>query len=109
MKEEVKRFLNSIFYEGEEKELDTLDIEKVILHKKEQNYEVIMHAENVLPYEIACKLKLAALNKIHGTEKCSITLKYDTISKESVLEYLQNILQIFKTKRPSLGSVFEGN
>ncbi len=107
MKEEVKRFLNSISYEGSEEELKDLEIEKVLFHKMEKYYEVIFSEEKVLPYEVANLLVTTALNKIHGESPCKITFHYKEVTEEDLLEYVTNILKIIRIKKPSLGSILE--
>ena len=108
MKEDVVRFLDSISFTEPKEGLENLEIEKVLFHKKEKSYEVIMHQENVLPFEQASSLLLACQNKIHGQDECHITFHYDLITEEDKLDYLSHLCEIYKVKKPSLGSVLDG-
>ncbi len=107
MNDELTRFLNSISYDGERDCLNELEIEKVLFHKNEKRYEVKLHGTHVLPYEITSKLLLACQNKIHGKEECNITFCYDEVTNEDVLSYLTSLKEIYKYKKPSLGSVLD--
>ena len=107
MKDELERFLNSISYEGNKEDLQNIEIEKVLFHKDSRLYEVILTSEKVIPYETVSELFLAAQNGIHGKEKCKITMKYQTIDPESVLDYVTHIAKIIKVRKPSLGSILD--
>ncbi len=105
MQEDVKRFLDSISYEKEYEELNQIEIEKVYLNKAKRLFNVVMLSENLLPYEVASSLLLASQNKIHGKENCTITLKFNHMKEEILQDYLENILKIYKMKKPSLSGV----
>ena len=107
MNDELERFLNSISYEGNREDLQNIEIEKVLFHKDTRLYEVILTSEKVIPYETVSELFLAAQNGIHGKEKCKITMKYQTIEEESVLDYVTHIAKIIKVRKPSLGSILD--
>jgi len=107
MKDDVKRFIESISYDGEQEGLEDLEIEKVLFNRTKETFEVIMTKENVLPYNVAFKLLLASKNGIHHKNNCKITLKYKKITEEDIKVYLMEILKICKVKKPSLSSVFE--
>ncbi len=105
MQDDVVRFLDSISYEGERDSFIDLEIEKVLLNKAKKFFEVIMVRPKPLPYQASSELLLASKNGIHGKEKCIITLKYNEIMAQDILDYLTEILKIYKRKKPSLGSV----
>ena len=105
MQEDVKRFLDSISYEKEYEELNQIEIEKVYLNKAKRLFNVVMLSEDLLPYEVASSLLLAGQNKIHGKENCTITLKFNHMKEEILQDYLENILKIYKMKKPSLSGV----
>ncbi len=107
MKDDVKRFIESISYDGDTLPLQTIEIEKVLLNRRNETFEVIMTRDEVLPYEIASSLLLASKNGIHNKDKCFITLKYKEVKEQDKLEYLKEIFKIYKIKKPSLQSVFE--
>ena len=105
MQEDVKRFLDSISYEKKYEELNQIEIEKVYLNKAKRLFNVVMLSEDLLPYEVASSLLLASQNKIHGKENCTITLKFNHMKEEILQDYLENILKIYKMKKPSLSGV----
>ena len=94
MNDELHRFLKSISYEEKIDDLNGLEIEKVLLNRSKETFEVIMKKDTVLPYEVAYALLLASKNGINNKEKCKITLKYDTVNDENFLDYLKEILKI---------------
>ena len=71
--DELKRFLNSINMTYNE-ELDNTDILKVVYNRESELYNVFLHSENVLSYDIVNSLFLAAKNKINGKDKLIKTL-----------------------------------
>ncbi len=105
MQEDVKRFLDSISYDKDYEELKKLSIEKVYLNKAKRLFNVVMVSEDLLPYEVASSLLLASQNKIHGKENCVITLKYNKMNEETLKEYIDNLLKVYKMKKPSLSGV----
>ena len=105
MQEDVKRFLDSISYDKEYEELNQIEIEKVYLNKAKRLFNVVMVSEDLLPYEVASSLLLASQNKIYGKENCTITLKFNHMKEETLRDYLENILKIYKMKKPSLSGV----
>ena len=72
MKDDVKRFIESISYDGEQEGLEDLEIEKVLFNRTKETFEVIMTKENVLPYNVAFKLLLASKNGIHHKNNCIV-------------------------------------
>ncbi len=107
MADDVKRFLNSIQFPIDEELLKKLEIEKVLLHKMTNTFEVILKNPDVLPYETVKKLFLASSKGINQKEKCIITLKYAQIKDEDMILYLKELLQELVLKKPSLGCILE--
>jgi len=107
MQDDVVRFLNSISFTEDRSALENIEIEKVLYNKTKKIYEVIMKNEKVLPYNVVSSLLLASQNGINNKGKCIITLKYAEITKEDVLKNIEEILKIYRIKKPSLGSVFD--
>ena len=105
MQEDVKRFLDSISYDKDYEELNNISIEKVYLNKAKRLFNVMMVSEKLLSYEVASSLLLASQNKIHGKENCMITLKHNKLDEDTLKGYLENILKIYKMKKPSLSGV----
>ena len=67
---DVTRFLDSISYPSEREELKNIEIEKVLLHRKDGYFEVYLKEDVPLAYNAAKELLACASNGIHGTEKC---------------------------------------
>ena len=107
MQSDVVRFLDSISFQGNREELQHIEIEKVLLNKRTRNFEVIMHQANVLPYQTAYDLLMAAKGGIHQQEKCTITLKYDYITEQDIISYLDEIIKSIRIKKPSLAGVLD--
>jgi len=107
MQNDVVRFLDSINYPSEREELQNIEIEKVLFHRKDALYEVVMTKDTVLPYEIAKTLISLSKKGIKGKDKCLITLKYNHIEDSEVIMYLKAILQEYIEKKPSLISILD--
>ena len=58
-----KRFLDSISFSENRENLQDLTIEKVLLHKKEETFEVVMTSKHVLPFLAAEALVKASKNE----------------------------------------------
>ena len=107
MAEDVKRFLDSISFSENRENLQDLTIEKVLLHKKEETFEVVMTSKHVLPFLAAEALVKASKKGIHQKEKCFITFKYQDITEDNLLEYVQSLLKECVSKKPSLVSILD--
>ena len=106
MNDEVKRFLDSIDYQDED-DLSSLDILKVLLHKDDLLYEVILHSKSPLPKESADNIIKASSNKINKKYKCIIKFNYDEINEQDIANYFKGIISDVCLKKPSLGFLKE--
>ena len=91
MADDVVRFLDSISFGDNRDEVKDVNIEKVLLHKKDETFEVVMTRSQVLPYEVATSLIQASKKGIHQKEKCFITLKYESVTEDDVVSYLEHM------------------
>ena len=107
MQNDVVRFLDSIGYPEARDELKNVEIEKVLLHRKEEFFEVILKHDVVLPYEVSKQLVDCSKKGIHGKEKCIITFHYLAVLESDVLDYVKSMLKESAEKKPSLVTVLE--
>lgn len=66
---DIKAFFKSINFMSINKDLEEMTIDKVILNKKEEVFNVYLHSKKVLPITDIDALKDASLNKINGEYK----------------------------------------
>ena len=107
MAEDVVRFLDSISFSEDRSLLKDLSIEKVLLHKMTKVFEVILVHPSVLPYSLVSSLFKASENGIKNKEKCQITLKYQEVTEEDILNYVTALIQEWVEKKPSLVGLLE--
>ena len=107
MQNDVTRFLDSISYPSERKELKNIEIEKVLLHRKDSYFEVYLKGDVPLPYNKARELLACASNGIHGTEKCYVVFHYQAVFDSDISLYIEGLLKDLIIKKPSLSSVLE--
>ena len=107
MAEDVVRFLDSISFSEDRSLLKDLSIEKVLLHKMTKVFEVILVHPSVLPYSLVSSLFNASENGIKNKEKCQITLKYQEVTEEDILNYVTALIQEWVEKKPSLVGLLE--
>ena len=105
MADDVKRFLDSIAYKENREDVKNVQISKVLLHKNVHLFEVVMHNNEVLPYETVRNLYKACENKINQKEECTITLEYQSVTKEDVVNYVSAMMKEYVEEKPSLISV----
>ena len=105
MADDVKRFLDSIAYKENREDVKNVQISKVLLHKNVHLFEVVMHNNEVLPYETVRNLYKACENKINQKEECTITLEYQSVTKEDVVNYVAAMMKEYVEEKPSLISV----
>ena len=72
---DIHSFFKSINFIPEKNTFDEIEIEKVILNKKSETFNVYLYSKNVLPIEEVDALLNAKENKINGIYKCNIILK----------------------------------
>ena len=107
MQNDVTRFLDSISYPSEREELKNIEIEKVLLHRKDGFFEVYLKGDVPLPYNAAKELLVCASNGIHGTEKCCVVFHYQAVLDSDISLYIEGLLKDLIIKKPSLSSVLE--
>ena len=78
MNEEIRRFFNSIGFNGEG--FNEAVIEKVILKKKEEKFYVYIKNKDVIDLEYVNQLFLCGCNGINGSKKCNIILNYENVT-----------------------------
>ncbi len=99
--EELKRFLASINFDYCD-DLNRTIIDKVVLKKDTETYNVYLKSENVLDYDLVISLFNAAKKGINGTYKCFIELSYDNITDNDINGYINHILSAIVFEHPSL-------
>lgn len=99
---EVERFLKSIDFNKYPEAFAKSSIEKVILNKKTENFQVYFHMPEPLTYEISKELFEHAKKGIHNQLSCSIYISYDSYNDDNVLEYVSGIKQDLLFEKPSL-------
>ena len=99
--EELQRFLNSIEFTYTEEFSNTV-IKKVVLNKETKVYNVYLKCTNVLEYETVTELFRCAKKGINGKDLCYITLLYENITENDMLEYAKKILSSIIFEHPSL-------
>ena len=100
MNEEIKRFFNSIGFNGEG--FNEAVIEKVILKKKEEKFYVYIKNKDVIDLEYVNQLFLCGCNGINGSKKCNIILNYENVTFEDIKKYIDYLIDEMIIKRPSL-------
>lgn len=99
MNDEVKRFFDSLNFKSDE--FNDAVIEKVILNKAKESFEVIIKLPKVVNKSEVNKLFTSAKNGINGEKICHITLKYDEVTIEDLKKYLDIFLEELIKERPS--------
>ena len=103
----IESFFKSINFTPESTLFKELEIEKVVLNKKSEVFNVYLHAKKVLPISEIDLLLDATKNKINNEYKCLIFLSYEEITDEDVLLYVEEIVKRLTLKKPSLISLLE--
>ena len=104
---DIHSFFQSINFTPENNDFNTLEIEKVVLNKKEEIFNVYLHSPKCLPIADVDLLFAAAKGKINGEYKCRIILRYEKITAEDCLNYVKEIVSRLTAKKPSLISLLE--
>ncbi len=105
---EVKRFFDSISFQEEEFLKDTT-IEKVLLKKQSQEFEVYLHRPFAMPYNSYKNLLNCAEKGIYQTSKVKIKMHYDEIRKDDIIDYITNIKKELIEEKPSLMGMKDTN
>jgi len=103
---DIFAFLKSINFIDEENILKDVIIDKVVLNKKTETFNVYLKSPNVLPFAIIDKL-INGNYKINNLYKCNIFINYEVINPNDVLDYLKEIIKRLVIDKPSLISLEE--
>ena len=104
---DIHSFFQSINFVPETNNFDEIEIEKVVLNKKEEVFNIYLHNKKVLPIKEIDALLEASKNKINGEYKCNIMINYDEVTEEECLDYIKTIVKRLVDKKPSLISLVE--
>ncbi len=105
MANDVKKFLDYLNFHDYSEDINDIEIEKVILNKKQNLIDVIIKRDNILPIKEAKSLK-EALNKAHKEDyKLVIDFHYQNKSEKDILEYVKNWLNELILNKPSLSGL----
>ena len=104
---DIHSFFKSINFSPETEDFDNFEIEKVVLNKKEEVFNIYLRSKTIVPIEEIDELFKASQNKINGKYKCNIKLNYEGIDESSCLEYIKVIVKRLTDKKPSLISLVE--
>lgn len=104
---EVERFYKSIKFEPKSELLKNAMIEKVILNKKTESFQVFLNLETPPMYSEIQELFACAKNGIHQQSPCFILLHYDNYNMEQLKEYIIAMKQNLLLEHPSLSGMKE--
>ena len=104
---DIYSFFKSINFMPENNIFDEVEIEKVVLNKKEESFSIYLHSSQVLAIHDVDALLAACENKINGEYKCNVIINYDEIKGEDCLNYVKEIVKRLTDKKPSLISLLE--
>ena len=108
MNDTLKRFFDKINFNDYD-EFQNAEIEKVIVNKKKETWEVHIKNPSVLSIEIALKLIEVAKNGIEDVSSIMIKYIYDNITEDDILTYFKYYLNKLANKNPSLVSLLDTN
>lgn len=103
MNDELGRFFKSINFSDEL--FNDAILDRVVLKKDEKKFNVYIKNKDVIPIKNVNNLFLCAMNGINGEKKCDCYLKYDNVSEDDIVSYLDYLLDEIIIRRPSLVSV----
>ena len=101
---DIKTFLESINYENIEEELLSLNIEKVVLNKKNETFNVYLNGDKVLPFTLTKKL-VDNSYLINNLYKTNINISFNNITNDDLMLYLKEIINNLVIEKPSLVSL----
>ena len=104
---EVERFYKSIKFESENEIMKNAIIEKVILNKKKETFQIYLHLETPVSFLEIQELFACAKKGINQTSSCSIILSYDHYTMEHLQEYVIAIKQNLLLEHPALSGMKE--
>ena len=108
MNAELRRFFDSINFTKVEEFLEA-EIEKVILKKSEELFEVYIKSNKMISLSIIKSLFSCANQGINGQKKCKIFMIYPIINLEDVKTYVSLLIQDIIKRKPSLTNLDQSN
>ena len=102
----LKRFFDKIDYEYTDDFKDVI-IDKVIVNKKKETWDVHLKNSKVLPIDIVLNLINACKKEFDDVSKIKITFIYETITNEDILKYINYYIGLLTKKYPSLISIID--
>ncbi len=103
---DINAFLKSINFVIEEEIVENITIDKVVLNKKTETFNVYLKSTKVLPFNVINEL-INGKYKINNLYKCNIFISYENITDQDVLNYLNEIIKQLVKNKPSLISLEE--
>jgi len=98
---QAKRFFESIKFSDTEK-LEGVTVEKVILLKSKEMFEVHLKFPNLVSDEILTNLFACAKKGINGEKKCVLKITYEKINNQDIYVFIRGLVDNLIAKRPSL-------
>ena len=108
MKDKVVNFLKSISFD-DLSIVDSIDIDKVILNKQKETFDVYLSLEKPLDVSIINKLIECSNNGINGDKKCNIYFKCNVVTDDDIIYYFRYILKDLINNKPSLSNLVDAN
>ena len=106
MNDAVSRFFKSINYSPTVLEdFNNLEIEKVVLNRKNESFNVYLKLSNLINLKDIRKLLSCANKGINGEKKCVLHFNYVDLTDEKINNYINDIINELAKKRPSLISL----
>ena len=105
MNYELERFLKKINFTDYLDYFKEAKVDKVILNKKEETLKVFIEAPEVIDIEIIDKLINICQNGFDNIKKINISIKYEQITDENILNAFKYLFANVIKRRPSLQDV----
>jgi len=106
---EIERFLKSInFLEYKDEFIDS-SVEKVLLNRKLELFQVFIHLKKPLLFSICKNLEEHSSKGINGISSCKIYLSYDSYEESELLSYIEGYKEKLIFEKPSLIGLKETN
>ena len=86
-----------------------VDVEKVILKKSTETFNVYLHSKEFIEPNIIDKLLKCAKEGINKEKKCNVVIKYDELTDDEILKTFNYIIEKLIQNTPSLSSLKEAN
>ena len=93
MNDAVARFFNSInFNPTVLEDFNNIEIEKVVLNRKNESFNVYLKLDNLVNLKDMRKLLSCASKGINGEKKCTLHFNYPNLTDELINGYVTNII-----------------